>query len=185
MSTALLSRVASYPDESAALLDFDTRVERSGCFRIYREVEGHIVQPRLDVKQHEVYIDRVLVPTSKLITAGWPHGPLGVEAKHGATEKNVGKTVSQALDYARAVFRIRPSAGGWYWVMLEWIFLFPFPSGGVLGSIMAQHRIGTVLPAWGMGLAFETNGVGAIRITDAGEVTARELGAGRKAGNRG
>lgn len=165
--------------EALALADFDRRIEETGCFRLYREVEGEIFHPRLGVDKRSVRIDRILSPTVKLMDAGWTCGPIGIEGKRPA--EKIGKPISQLLDYLRSVFELP----GGYRVVLEWGFLYPFEAVvGDLQSVMTQHRIGVVGIRGGRRVVFDVGGRNVISI-DADNVPAvNPSPAGGKAGCR-
>lgn len=119
--------------ESVAALD---RILSRIGFVVYTEVPGRLIQPRIAQELKTVRIDRVLVPTEALKTAGWTHGIIGIECKRSG--EKIGPPVSQCIDYSRALWQIRDS-----WFALNWVFLWPANSmGGTVASIMAQQRIG-------------------------------------------
>ncbi len=135
--------IGAYACEAESVDALDYHLEQSPLFnRIEREVCGYVVQPRIGTNAGKtVRIDRILMPSKKLIAAGWEHGPVGVEAK--TSKKRLGRVVSQALDYHASVFEIHKG----YHIMLEWIFLWPFQATKVKGdiaSVMTQNRIGCV-----------------------------------------
>ena len=55
-----------------------------------------IVQPRPGQVQRTVRIDRVLLPKLKLVTAGWTHGAIGIEAKRSG--EKIGQPLAQMAD---------------------------------------------------------------------------------------
>lgn len=68
-------------EENDSATEFDKAVDGTYCFTTYREVSGRYMQPKIvnddDPKSLTLgcRIDRVLVPTKKLIEAGWPQWP--------------------------------------------------------------------------------------------------------------
>jgi hypothetical protein len=168
-----------FPDEPSACARFDELAERSGCFKIYREISGCYVQPRMATEDREPKIDRILIPTQRLIEAGWPHGPIGVECK--ASGKDLGPILAQAQDYSRAVFYLPHG----FKVMLDWIFIWPCEMVlGDLASVMAQSRIGNVTTTNWLDLKFQCAGSNAIVCHRDGSVEAKGLKCGRKRGTR-
>lgn len=131
-----------YDTEAAGLIDFDQRIERSGLFTVYREVRGALLHPLPNSEDKSMRIDRILMPTSKLLGCGWNHGFIGVEAK--APGEKMGPALNQAMDYMRSVFYSPMHHGR---IMLNWVVLWPFekPSGPT-ESVLAHHRIGTCAP---------------------------------------
>lgn len=164
--------------EAAALATFDRRIGESCCFSSYPEVDGEILQPRLGTEKRSVRIDRILVPTAKLLAAGWTSGPIGIEAKRPGF--SIGKPVSQLLDYLRSVFCV-----GGYQLVLEWGFLYPYePVHGALGVVMAEHRIGVVGVLSGERIVFDVGGKNVIAIDGENNVAVSAACRGGKAGRR-
>lgn len=164
--------------EEEAWEAFDVAVERSGAFKIYREVEGVYVQPRPFTEQKSSRIDRILCPLRKAIDAGWPDGAFGVEGKKSETK--IGKIVAQALDYSRCAFHLDSG----FIILLPWIFIFPAPSQlGDIMSVMAQNRIGTADLSNGR-LCFSCASTNGIVIHRDGQVEAKRLPMGGKRGSR-
>ncbi len=98
--TEALSTFGDFQDEPASMAAFDDIAEKSGAFTIYREVWGEYLQPRFGTEctteEKACRIDRVLVPTKKLIAAGWKNsGAIGVEGKKSG--KKAGPLICQAL----------------------------------------------------------------------------------------
>lgn len=168
-----------FTEEFVGLEAFDRAVERSGAFKIYREVCGHYVQPRFDSELKTARIDRVLVPTAPAIAAGWRDGFIGVEGKKSGHK--LGKIVSQSLDYSRCVWELPPNG---FTIVLRWVFIWPLvaPKGDI-ESVMAQNRIGSVGLS-GSRLVFNCGGTNGIVIDGSGAVSAKSLPMGRKAGSR-
>lgn len=128
-----------FATEEAAWSFFDEWISRSEGFRVYREVEGRYVVSRPFSVQKSPRIDRVLVPTKKLVDAGWRYGPIGVEGKRSGHK--VGKLILQALDYSWATFEIMPGFHMW----LESVFVYPLEMPiGDIASLMTQNRIGCI-----------------------------------------
>jgi len=73
--------IAPYRTEDEAMQRFDALAAESNCFRIYSEVSGELIQPRVGCEEKSVRIDRILIPLPRLVQAGWVHGPIGVEGK--------------------------------------------------------------------------------------------------------
>lgn len=170
----------SWPDEDASKAAFDELVERTECFRMYQEVRGHYVQPRLGTDERQPRIDRLLVPTQRLIDAGWVHGPIGVEIKQSGMK--LGHPLSQALDYSRAVWHFKRG----YHVMCEFVFVWPVEKqAGDIASLMAQNRVGTAWPggSWSP-LRFAVGEQIVLDFDDAMCPRPREVKSGTKVGSR-
>lgn len=163
---------------NAALLD--STVTASGLFNSYEEVPGTLIQPRPGQRDKGMRIDRLLVPSDKLISLGWTHGIVGVEIKRSDTK--LGPPVAQAMDYSRSAFTL---PGGGFQVMPSWVFLYPFAKEhGPLASVMAQHRIGTATTdQWTM-LVLNCGGANVLRVSWSGEVRLGVSSMGLKAGSR-
>jgi hypothetical protein len=174
-----MTTCGDFASEPEAWEFFDREAERSGAFKIYREVSGTYVQPRPGADTKGARIDRILVPTRKLIEAGWDQGPFGVEGKRSGLK--VGKLIAQALDYSRCVWEIQPG----FLIMLRWTFVYPIAKPfGDLESVMAQNRIGWASTDKWKPLSFNVGATCAIAIESSGELRARSITAGNKTGNR-
>jgi len=174
--------VGNYAIEADACKAFDQFVEQvPHLFGAYAEVEGYYLNRRVGVALSEPRIDRILIPKGPVVEAGWTHGPIGVEIKKSGIK--AGRAVSQSLDYLNAAFRIE--AGFRPRLILESCFIFPLDStSGMAGSIMAQHRVGCAHFNHRGSLVFTVGGMRAIEVYSSGNVFARELPMGRKAGSR-
>lgn len=111
----------------------------SGMFKIYDEVDGELMQPRLHAEKKDMRIDMILSPTSDLIKKGWTLGPVGLECKRSGVKLN--EPLAQVMDYQRTVWTVDNG----FRFMYQYSFLWPYYSAhGLAASIMAQQRIGTV-----------------------------------------
>lgn len=168
-----------FQTEELAWEHFDQAARQSECFRIYREVPGEYMQPRYGCEDKCARIDRICVPTEKLIKAGWPHGPFGVEGKKSGTK--IGKVLAQALDYTRCLWEIREG----FLIAVNWVFVWPLDDPrGDLASLMAQHRIGYVRSWNRTPLVFSCGGMNGIVIHSDGSVEAKRFPMGNKVGSR-
>lgn len=184
--TAAVSRAVGMVGQSEAdsLSELDGlmvthKLVNPGC--LYKEVDGFVDQPRfLSQDKPIIRIDRIYSPSSRLVAAGWPHGPIGVEAKRPG--ESLGKAFAQAMDYSRATFTIRPG----FHIKLEWIFLWPFEAQeGDMASVMAQHRIGCVNTGRWYQLRFSAaKGLNGIEVGNDGKLFARAFPCGKKRGAR-
>lgn len=139
------------PDAEAAL---DEALERSGCFRIFKQVDGYHLQPRLGQDHAAFRIDRLLLPLPKLIAGGWNHGAVGIECKR--TYEKLGHPISQMLDYTRSAFYLKDSRVA---VVPSYVFLFPYDGvGGPLQSIISQQHLGYVSITQNGAVHFATGG---------------------------
>jgi len=147
-------------------------------FKMWREVRGTYIQPRIGTIRNEARIDLILGPTPKLIAAGWCHGFIGVECKR--TNTKIGPPISQMLDYGRAVWHLPPSG---FRIMLNYVFLWPMkPLGGPIESIMMQNCLGS-LSEYNGTLHFQT---GHAHVADVSpdKASIGQRPEGRKSGSR-
>lgn len=173
-----------FVDEPAAWAAFDEIVDRCGAFTVYREVVGEYVQPRIETQDKGARIDRILIPSQKLIEAGWKRGgAIGVEGKKSGNKS--GPLICQAMDYSRCAFGIKKKTGELIAdIMLRWVFVYPAEGAfGDLASVMGNNRIGTCWIYRG-GVVFGCNGTNAIRVEATGIVYAKDLPMGSKRGSR-
>ncbi len=168
-----------FAEETLGLSELDNAIERSGAFRVCREVCGEYLQPRLNAEQKGARIDRILLPNQKAIDAGWLDGPIGIEGKRSGMK--IGKVLSQALDYSRCAWEIKNG----FCVWLRWVFIWPLENPKAdLESVMAQNRIGYVGPAPGSRIVFGCGGTNGITIMPDGSLNCKPLPMGRKVGSR-
>lgn len=124
--------------EQDSAIAFDAAVPTE-LFNIYREVRGTLVNPRPTQVERSMRIDRILVPTTYLLTLGWQFGIIGCELKRSG--EKIGPPIAQAMDYSRSVFTLEPSK---FRIWLDYVFIWPMSKqGGTTGSILAQNRIGS------------------------------------------
>jgi len=173
-------------NEADNLAWFDQMIERTEAFKIHKEVKGYYLQPRPRTEDKEPRIDRLLLPLKKAVTAGWAYGAIGIEGKADATK--AGKPISQAIDYARSVFRLDSGNPG-LMVVPTWIFLYPFENPHCdLESIMAQNRIGYVsVRKWqpeNAYMTFACSGNAILRIEESGKFICQQVNVGNKRGSR-
>lgn len=182
--TEYLYTAGVFADEPAAWTEFDEIIAKSGTFTVYREVHSEYIQPRLETEDKEARIDRILVPTKRLIEAGWRSGgAIGVEGKK--SKAKAGPLVVQAIDYSRCAFRIEGHGGLLANVLLRWIFVYPVStSSGDIASIMAQNRIGSCAKNYYGGLNFCCAGTTVIKINIDGTIEAKDTPIGNKRGSR-
>lgn len=130
--------IGAYQTELDSARVFDEAIEKSGLFKIWKEVIGENIQPIPGMSNKECYrIDRILVATDKLQKSGWTKGLIGVELKR--TGIKVGPPLSQMLDYLRCAWGGPDGVK----VLLGYCFLWPLDKcGGCVASIMAQNHIG-------------------------------------------
>lgn len=176
---------AGFATEAIAWDWFDEMVERTGAFRVHKEVKGYYIQPRAQTEEKDARIDRILTPQKRILELGWADGCIGVEGK--ASNVKAGRVISQALDYTRCVFRLNEYAPGLL-LMPTWIFIYPFENPyGDLESVMAQNRIGYAKANKWSGketLEFSCSGQNAIFIDGNGALTCQHLPMGFKRGSR-
>lgn len=132
--------LGDFDTEIQSAIAFDKFAESYGEFwRIYKEVPGSYVNSLPGSRDGSPRIDRILIPTTKLIECGWECGAIGVEIK--PSKQKIGRAISQCIDYRGAAFKI----GAGFHVFCDQIFLWPFSTvGGDIESVMAQYRVGGV-----------------------------------------
>lgn len=168
-----------WDNEADSVAAFDEVVAATGLFKVYPEVRGVYLQPRLGPPPAAARIDRVLSPTQKLLELGWEHGPIGVECK--ASGLKCGPPLSQMLDYSRAIWRLPHG----YQVALSWIFLWPLhKQHGTVASIMAQNRIGSAEQSNWEALRLHSGEANILRIKRDGEVLLGAARNGLRVGSR-
>lgn len=169
-----------WPDEDQAKAELDRRLSLCGLFQSFPEVTGEYTQPRYQAERKDPRIDRLLIPTARLVTAGWRYGVVGVECKKSGMK--LGPVVAQCQDYGRAVFK-SPRSG--ISVTCEWVFIWPLEKPrGDIASVMTQNRIGGL---WGSGynlLNFHSACGSILRVTDAERFDIGKVTAGRRTGSR-
>lgn len=162
--------------EADACAELDRRVEESGLFRSYAEVNGYYLASRIHRQPRSARIDRILVPTDRLRSAGW-NAAIGVEIK--ASGEKLGPALCQAIDYTYAAFDLRGT-----YVHPELIFLWPLPDqSGAVKSVMVQNGIGSLYDTYSESLVFMAEH-GLIRVGRNGSVTLNQHVAARKVGSR-
>lgn len=120
--------------ESAAA--FDEAVP-TDLFKIHREVRGTLMSPRPAQMDRSMRIDRILVPTDRLLDLGWQFGIIGCEIKKSGVK--IGPVIAQAMDYSRTAWQLGP-----FRVLTDYTFIWPMAKqGSTIGSILAQNRIGS------------------------------------------
>ena len=173
---------SSEADSAAA---FDKHVKELDLFdRVFSEVRGYSLAPRINRENKDFRIDRVLIPNQRLRDAGWSH-VIGVELKRsgslvdGRLEKTkLGRPLAQAIDYTYAAWNV-----GIYWMLCEYVFLWPFPKqSGPIESVMAQNRVGVTYQSHG-DLVFQLEKQ-VIRANRYGMLQVSSPRAGDKAGSR-
>jgi hypothetical protein len=179
------SRVCQYtdgqwPDEAEAVRELDARLARCAhIFLVHREVPGTYVQPRYRTVERQPRIDRLLIPKSPLIDAGWNHGVIGVECK--CSGKKLGTIIAQCQDYGRAVFRTPNN----FALVCEWIFIWPLGTfAGDVASVMTQNRIGGLCGDRYTLLKFKAACGNLMTISWDGVLDVRPMTAGQKVGSR-
>lgn len=170
---------AGYPTEPDACKELDDRLERSGLFRVFTEVWGQYLQPRYTVEQKDPRIDRLLVPTLKLLSAGWRHGAIGVECKRSG--EKLGTVIAQCQDYGRAVFTGDAGIG----IVCGWIFIWPLSDfKGDIASVMTQNKIGGLCGTEREPLIFKSACGALLRIGADRSIKVGNVQAGMKVGSR-
>lgn len=168
-------------DEPMALADLDSRLAECGQFRVFREVEGYLQQPRAGAEEKETMrVDRILIPNQSLVDLGWCYGAIAIEGK--APGKKLGAVVCQCLDYSRTVWEI---GKGKMWMMCPWTFIWHVSEfAGDIASVMTQHRIGGACYNTRDRLVLKHAAGALLRIDESGSVLIGHARCGMKAGSR-
>ncbi len=133
-----LTTCGNFTTEAESVKALDDYLAQINHFNVYREVTGELLHPRYDADKKNPRIDRILVPKPTLERHGWAYGCVGIECKKSG--KKLGRPISQALDYSRAVWAINATK---VLVFCKYIFIWPLDAVyGSTSSIMAQHNIG-------------------------------------------
>jgi hypothetical protein len=168
--------------EKMAEDELDRRVEASGLFKIYRQVEGAFRGQRPGRSSQAVcIIDRILIPTKKLRDAGW-RLPIGVEIK--ASGEKCGPAIAQAIDYTNTAFCVDVDDWNTIDVVLRYVFLWPLEKRyRDLESITLQQGIGCIYETSSAALIFQLERQ-VIRVNRDGSIQVSESNTGRKVGSR-
>lgn len=170
----------TYKTEAESAAALDALLDTADLFRVYPEVNGQLIQPRPGQVVRGVRIDRILVPTDRLIELGWRHGIIGVEIKR--SDKAVGRPLCQAMDYTRSTFTL---PGGGFQVIPSWVFVWPEDKQhGPLASLMAQNRVGVISSTGWALLHFTAGEMTLLHVSRTGEVRIGTQSAGTKVGSR-
>lgn len=170
----------TFATEAESAVEFDRIAQASNLFTIYQEVPGTLIQPRPAQRERTVRIDRILVPNTNLLAAGWTRGIIGVEIKRNSEQ--IGPYIAQAMDYSRSVWTLPTSH---FQVMLDWVFVWPIPKQmGPMASLMAQNRVGTATSDNWTPLQFKAGENNVLRVNNDGTVRIGAQGIGRKVGSR-
>ena len=109
-----------------------------GMFRVYREADGKPVSKHHFQEYHDIRADVLLIPTAKIIAAGWWGGVIVVEVKRSG--EKIGPGCNQLLDYMNSAFSLHGGVA----VLPGFGFLFPASKQhGAMASVMAQQHVGT------------------------------------------
>lgn len=166
--------------EKESEVAFDAIVP-SELFDVHPQVWGSLVQPRAGQQvDKQMRIDRVLVPTNRLLDLGWKFGIIGCELKRSG--EKIGPAIAQAMDYSRAVWTLQPSR---FRVWLDYIFIWPMPKqSGPVASICAQNRIGSVTGSTEYGNFQLKSGETSLLVVNPGRVRVGKIECGAKVGSR-
>lgn len=109
-----------------------------GLWKSYAEVRGYHFAPMVGQDHEGKQIDRILVPTAKMIELGWKYGSIGIEVKKSGMA--LAPIFSQCLDYRRSVFTLTHN----FRIHLDTIFVFEADKQqGGMGHLCCANRIGT------------------------------------------
>jgi hypothetical protein len=130
-----------YSTEDDAKVAFESAVKATDSFNLYSEIDCWYFGGSVFGDKPNGRIDFVLTPRPSLIKSGWLNGCVGVEVKKSGHK--AGPMLCQMIDYSRSVFRL-PDTCGRSLICPTIIVGFPAfnVTGGVMGSLMANHRIG-------------------------------------------
>lgn len=129
-----------YKTEDDAKNAFRAAVLETEKFNVYSEVECWYFGGSVFGDKPSGRIDFVLTPKPSLIRDGWLNGCVGVEVKKSGHK--AGPMLCQMIDYSKSIFRL-PDLSGRCLISPSVIAGFPAfkTTGGLVGSIMANHRI--------------------------------------------
>jgi hypothetical protein len=164
--------------ESVAALD-ELLGRYSTLWTVYPECWGELLQPRYGQERKTLRIDRLIVPSSKLISFGWMYGAFGIEAKRSG--EKVGPALAQAGDYGRSAWAIRGGIKIWP----DWVFIWPLQhQAGTVASVMAQNRLGSVWSSWWWPLSFYSGESKVLRVGRDGRIDIGDGNTGLRTGSR-
>jgi hypothetical protein len=170
----------SWATETEAARDLDERLNTIGCFRVFKEVRGYYVQPRVGCDDEQPRIDRILIPEKSLVEKGWMLGAVGIECK--VSGKKLGPVVSQCMDYSRAVFTLPTNQ---IRICVSWVFIWSTLSiKGNLASLMAQNCVGEARGGSYELFRLGTAGGHILEVMTDGYISVRNPACGRKVGSR-
>lgn len=170
----------SWEDERAAENDLATVLQAAGLFHVYRQVVGRPLWTHCFQHPQDVRADMLLMPTARLIGAGWTAGATVIEVKRSG--QKIGPGCNQLIDYLNSAWWL-PDSGG-VAVVPAFGFLFPaHKQHGPLASVMAHQHIGTACFYEGA-LYCYCGESPVLTLSAAGEVRLGRLDFGLKAGAR-
>lgn len=176
--------IGGWGTEEDAAAAFDNQaaiVSERGYWRVYSEVRGEYIQPRMfsDETKSRCRADRIILPSQKLVDLGWPHGPIGIEIEPSRTP--ISRPLTQVEGYSRAIWHL-PNG---FHILPEWWFIWCWAQSlGNVDSIAAQKRIGGVCYDAHNVLKFWTGSSNGLVFTKAGNAVAKRMLPGGKAGHR-
>lgn len=166
-------------EESADALD--QVLDASGLFRVYHEVPGTLIQPRPGQVDKSVRMDRLLVPTPKLNSAGWTYGAIGIEIKRSG--EKLGPAFNQAIDYVRSSWSL--ADGGNVCLNVHSVFIWPTPKqSGLIASVMAGQRVGSASTSPWVLLYLQLGEETVLRLEHNGKFEIGKNKSGRRVGSR-
>ena len=183
-----------WQDEASSAAEFDRRIQASGLFRSYAEVRGYYMAFRPNRQDRTARIDRMLVPTERMIDLGWRRC-VGVELKRSG--EKIGRPLAQAIDYTYCAWNLADNARTRavvasgakssipdMWIMAENVFLWPFPKQvRALESVMVQNAVGVIYETPRAPLVFQLDRKVIVAGED-GSVRVQPPTSGTKAGSR-
>lgn len=177
-----------WKDEVSAAAEFDRRIAKSGLFRSYAEVRGFYLTHRPNRENKTARIDRILIPTANLVRLGWRR-TIGVEIKR--SDEKIGRPLAQAIDYTYCNWNLADNENQPrrddvpdMWIMVENVFLWPFPQQSrAVESVMLQNGVGVIHESPRSPLIFQLERQ-VIRIDADGVVSVQAPNSGTKVGSR-
>jgi len=162
-------------DAENAFCDF---CARTGAFEVHRQVAGEPLWKRFTQAHQSVRADVLLMPSSRLLAAGWDCGAVVIEVKRSG--EKIGHGCSQLIDYTNAAFFLPTGVA----VVPAFGFLFPaLKQHGRMASLMAHQRIGTAMIRYAK-LELFCGECRALTVDDGGEISVGATDFGRKLGSR-
>ncbi len=139
-STSRNITAGSYRSEKAAEEDLLRFLKTTRAFVVYQQLPGEPLWKHHFQIPKSVRADLFLLPSRRLIDAGWQGGAVVIEVKRSG--EKIGPGLNQLIDYTNAAFYVEGQVA----VVPSFGFLFPvLPQGEAVASVMAHQHVGTAM----------------------------------------